>query len=63
LGVNGQASSIDIPLSKFSTQTYSDASPTKEAQANAIEEFTKRSMRNFRRFLSLQNEGSLTLPL
>lgn len=55
---------IPITLGKFkSMDSVGPDSPTKESQYNQIEDFTKRSMRNFRKFLSLQSEGNLKLPL
>jgi len=41
----------------------SDASPTRDSQLNQVEDFIRFSSRNFRKFLSLQEEGELKAPI
>lgn len=64
-----QVSISDSPLamsrfkSTIDTPKVSDASPTREIQTNQIEDFIRRSSRNFRQFLSLQSDGDVRSPL
>ena len=54
-----------VPLAKmktFGATNPGDSSPERDHNSH-IEDFTKKSVKNFKRFLSLQNEGSLKLNL